>query len=116
MRRHTISFKHAIAGVITGFATQPNFRIHGLLSLIALLAGWYYQISSTEWAIIVLTISIGLAIELLNTSIEFTVDLLKQEYDLLAKFAKDTSAAAMLMYAIGSLFVAGFIFLPRIFG
>jgi undecaprenol kinase len=114
MRRHHISFKHAWDGVVTAFHTQPNFKIHLFLSLTAVLLGFLLQISPVEWAVIFFTIGSGLAIELINTAIEFTVDLLTQEYQLLAKFAKDTSAGAMLVYAFFSVIIAAVIFLPKI--
>ena len=114
MRRHHISVKHAWEGVLTGFKTQPNFRVHLAFSLIAVILGWYLEIDGTEWALILFVIAVGLAIELINTSIEFTVDLLTQQYHLLAKYAKDTAAAAMLIYAVISIFIAVIIFVPKI--
>src|SRR3990170_2993895 len=100
MRRHHISFIHAWEGLVTGFRTQPNFKVHLFFSLLALGLGKVLEISLVEWAVLLFVIASGLAIELINTAIEFTVDLLTQEYHLLAKFAKDTAAGAMLVYAV----------------
>ncbi len=113
MRTHHISFIHAIDGLRTAFRTQPNFQIHLALSSVALLLSLVFQISLNELAIILFTIAAGLAIELLNTSIEFTVDLLTSKYDILAKYAKDTAAAAMLVYAFFACAIALVIFYPR---
>jgi undecaprenol kinase len=115
VRQHHISFKHAWDGIITAFHTQPNFKVHLVLSIASLVLGILLKISLVEWAIIFFVIATGLAIELINTAIEFTVDLLTQEYNLLAKFAKDTSAGAMLIYAFFSVIIAAVIFLPKIF-
>jgi undecaprenol kinase len=114
MKKHHISFKHAWDGVVLAFKTQPNFKIHLTLSAISILLGVYLHISGPEWAVILFVIATGLAFELVNTAIEFTVDLLTQEYQLLAKFAKDTSAAAMLVYACFSIIIAAVIFIPKI--
>jgi diacylglycerol kinase len=81
--------------------------------VLVIILGFLLHISQIEWVIILLVIAIGLAIELINTAIEFTVDLLTQEYQLLAKFAKDTSAAAMLLFACFSVLIAAFIFIPK---
>lgn len=113
MKKHHISFKHAWDGMVLAVKTQPNFKIHLTLSVISVLLGIYLHISMAEWAIILFVIATGLAIELINTAIEFTVDLLTQEYQLLAKFAKDTSAAAMLVYAVFSVLIAAVIFIPK---
>lgn len=114
MRAHHISFKHALDGVWTAVKTQPNFRIHLTLSLLSVTLGIVVQISRLEWIAIAIVIAMGLAIELLNTAIEFTVDLVTSEYHVLAKYAKDTAAAAMLMYAICAVAIACFIFIPRL--
>ena len=114
MRKHHISFMHAWEGISAGFRTQPNFRIHLILSGLVVIAGFIFHISHIEWAIIIFTISTGLAVELVNTSIEYTVDLLTQQYHFLAKMAKDTAAGAMLVYALFSIVIAVIIFLPKI--
>ena len=113
MKKHHISFRHAWDGIIIGLKTQPNFKVHLTLSVLAVILGLVLHLSYLEWVIILMVISTGLAIELINTAIEFTVDLLTQEYQLLAKFAKDTSAAAMLIYACFSILIAAFIFIPK---
>ena len=115
MRRiHTISFHHALSGIFHALRTQPNFVVHLSLSLVVVLSGLFFHISNTQWLIIILTIFIGLAVELINTAIETTVDLLTDQYHILAKIAKDTASGAMLIYAIGSVIIALVIFLPKL--
>jgi diacylglycerol kinase len=114
MRKHHISFRHALEGLIVAFRTQPNFQVHLALSIFVLLLSIYFKVSNLDWLIIILTITLGLAIELLNTAIEFAVDLMTQEYKLYAKLAKDIAASAMFVYAVGSVLIAGVIFLPHI--
>lgn len=114
MKQHHISLSHALDGVAMALKTQPNFKIHIFLSVISVVAGWFLHISPTEWLFITFAIAIGLVIELINTAIEFTVDLMTQEYKLFAKLAKDIAAAAMLLYALGAVALALQIFLPKI--
>lgn len=111
---HSISFHDAWNGLIHAVKTQPNFTIHLLLSIITISAGFWLRISSLEWIIISMTIAIGLVIELVNTAIESTVDLITRRHHRLAKIAKDTAAAAMLVYSIGAVVVAVMIFVPRL--
>lgn len=113
-RIHTISFHHAFEGLVHAVKTQPNFVVHLVLSSIAITVGFLLHLTNIEWTIILFTISLGLVIELINTSIESTVDLITSQYHQLAKVAKDTSAAAMLIYAVGAVIVAVFIFLPKL--
>lgn len=114
IRKHHISFKNAISGLIWAFTTQPNFRVHILLATFAVLLGFFLRISFMEMTILSLTIVFGLGIEMVNTSIEALTDLITTEYKTQAKIAKDVSAGMMLLAALGATFVAGLIFLPKI--
>jgi diacylglycerol kinase (ATP) len=114
IHQHTISFRNAFAGLLWAFRTQPNFRVHGFLSAVALFLSWYFQIPSVEWTIIIFTIVLGIAGELINTSIESMTDLITTEWKEQAKIAKDVAAGMMLFIAFGSVFVACFIFVPYI--
>jgi diacylglycerol kinase (ATP) len=108
-----VSFKYAWAGVYYAFVTQRNFRIHTVVSILAIGMGAILKISAMEMAIIALTCAMVMVLELLNTAIESVVDLtVKQTYHELAKIAKDCAAGAVLISAIAALIVASCILLP----
>lgn len=114
IRRHRISFKNAFAGLFWAFSTQPNFKVHFALALLAILAGFYLKISFLEMTILVLTIVFGLAAEMVNTSIEAMTDLITLRWSKQAKIAKDVAAGMMLLTAIGTVLVAILILGPHI--
>lgn len=115
LRRHTISFGHALDGVVYVIRTQPNFQVHLVAALLVSLAGIMVNLSRLEWVIIVFTITIVLVAEAVNTSLESVTDLLTQEYHLEAKIVKDVSAGMVLITAITSVVIGLFIFLPHLF-
>ncbi len=111
-----VSFKYAWQGVRYAYASQRNFRIHVFVAIIAFSLGFILQVTTTEMAIITLTVAIVLVLELLNTAIESVVDLtVKQSYHELAKIAKDCAAGAVLIAALTACMVAGYILLPHVF-
>lgn len=114
IRKHTISFKHAFDGLAVAFSTQPNYRVHLFLSLLSLGGGLYFHIKSEEFLIIGVLIIVGLVIETINTAIEETCDAIDETVRPDIKIAKDTAAAAMLIFAMGSAILAAFIFVPYI--
>jgi diacylglycerol kinase (ATP) len=114
LHKHHISFKNACAGIIWAFSTQPNFKVHIFLSLLALMLGFVLKATYTEMTVLVLTIVFGLGVEMVNTSIEAMTDLITEEWRKEAKIAKDVSAGMMLLVACGAVIVASLIFLPRI--
>ncbi|OGK26388.1 hypothetical protein A2954_03675 [Candidatus Roizmanbacteria bacterium RIFCSPLOWO2_01_FULL_37_12] len=114
IKKHVFSFKNAVTGIVWTFKTQSNIKIHLFLSVFSILAGIKLEISFLEFIIIFVLIGVGLAIETLNTAIEEAIDALHKDYSEQIKIAKDASAAAMLIFAVTALFIAGLIFMPRI--
>ncbi len=114
IRKHNISFRNAFSGIKWAFTTQPNFRIHLLLTFIVIIAGILINLSAVDWVIIIFTIFWALAAEMINTAIESVCDLVTRDWRQEVKIAKDVSAGMMLTVAIGSVFVAIFIFIPKL--
>lgn len=114
IKRHTISFKNAFNGLLWAIKTQPNYRVHLLLTAVALGVGYLLQISYHEWLVILVLICLGLAIETVNTSLEATTDAIDSRWREDIKIAKDVAAAAMLIFAVGAFFIAGIIFIPKL--
>lgn len=108
------SFKYAFTGLWDLFRTQPNAQIHLTLTILAIGLAIFLRISFLEWSILALTIAAVLAAEAFNTALEYLTDLVSPEYHPLAGKTKDVAAAGVLCTAFGAMFVAIFIFLPKI--
>jgi diacylglycerol kinase (ATP) len=108
-----VSFKYAWAGIIYGFQTQRNFRIHLAVCALAISLSVFLRLEAVEIAIIAVTSGLVLTLELMNTAIESIVDLtVKQSYHELAKIAKDCAAGAVLVSALVAVLVASTLLLP----
>ncbi len=114
IQRHTISIKHALHGILWAFKTQPNYKIHFFLSIIAIVGGIYLRVSYLEFLVLLVFIILGLTIETINTAIEQTTDAIDKTWREDIKFAKDLAAGAMLIFSIGAFGVALIIFIPRL--
>ena len=108
------SFGYAFEGVAYILRTQRNARIEIAIAIAALALGAWLGISVVEWAVLVITIALVMALEWMNTSLELAVSLASPERHPSAKAAKDVAAACVLLGAIASLVVALVIFLPRL--
>ncbi len=108
------SFGYAFAGIGHGLRTQPNLRIHLVAAAGVIIAGLLLQLSTVEWAILVVTIMIVMSAELFNSAIEAAVDRVGNESHPLSKVAKDMAAGAVLIGALGAVIVGLLIFGPRL--
>ncbi|MCA1903945.1 MAG: diacylglycerol kinase family protein [Cyanobacteria bacterium KgW148] len=107
------SFRFAWAGICYTFVTQRNFRIQCTIGIIAISLSFLVHLAALKFLCVCLTIVLVLALELLNTAIEAVVDLtIGKNFHPLAKVAKDCSAGAVLVSAIGSIVVAVILLLP----
>ncbi|HOT74782.1 MAG TPA: diacylglycerol kinase family protein [Candidatus Wallbacteria bacterium] len=105
------SFKYAFRGIFTGLASGRNQKIHALAAFFAISAALYCGLSGTEYCVLALTISAVFSAELFNSAIEELCDeICKGERRPSIERIKDMSAAAVLVTAIASLFVAFFLF------
>jgi len=109
------SFRYAINGLIYCLQTTRNFRIQISFGALVIILCLLFKCSLNEYMIIISTIFSVLILELLNTSVESIVDLnVKNKFNKLAKISKDCSAASVLLASLNSIFVAVFIFFPKI--
>ncbi len=110
MKRQLRSFKNAFKGIIAAFTTESHMRFHFVAAFFVLLFAYICEISPAEWAILILTIGLVFASELINTAIEETCDLYSTEHNPLIGKIKDIAAGAVLVSAIASIGVAIFVF------
>lgn len=108
------SFTYPIKGLKYAYRNEQNLAVDVSIAIIVLVLGFVFKINPIEWAILSLTIGLVISCELLNTAIEAIVDLVTEDYHPLAKVAKDTSAAAVFVFAIVSIIVGIIIFLPKL--
>lgn len=112
--RRRRSFGFALAGIDHAWRTQPHMRLHAGLALLALTLAWALSLTPPEWAVLLAMITLVLVLELLNTAVEAAVDLASPDYHPLAKVAKDVTAGAVLVAAIGAVLIAVALFVPRL--
>ena len=109
------SYKYAFEGIITTIKEERNMFIHFLIAIIVVITGIYVRLSLNEWFICLLLFALVFSLELINTAIENTVDLVTTKKNKKAKLAKDAAAGAVLIAAIFASIIGIIIFLPKFF-
>lgn len=108
------SFKPASRGILTSFVIGRNIKVHYTIALAVVAGGLYFHVTKVEFLILLVAISQVITLEMVNTAIEKTIDLVTTEYHLYAKIAKDVAAGAVLLASIIAVIIGGVIFLPYI--
>ncbi|MEO6539738.1 MAG: diacylglycerol kinase family protein [Ferruginibacter sp.] len=108
------SFAYAWNGIRSCFVSEPNFRIHSILSIVVIILSLAFHISTYEWIGVGFCIAFVIAMEMLNTAIEKLCDVVHPDIHPGIKKVKDIAAGAVLISAIFSLITGLIIFLPKI--
>lgn len=108
------SLKNAINGIIYVIKTGRNFKIQLFFAFLAILMGLGLKISLLEFAILMITIFLVLAMECINTAIEKIVDMYTLEYNETAKIIKDIAAGSVTLMAMLSIIIGCLIFLSKL--
>ena len=108
------SFKYAFNGIKYAFLYEQNMDIHLIVTIIVIAFGIFFKISIIEWLVCLILIGLVIASELINTSLETTIDLISPKYNEKAKVAKDTAAGAVLVFASVAFICGLIIFIPKI--
>lgn len=109
------SFKYAFIGIYTSLKSERNMFIHFSIMLLVIICGIIFKINFAEWIICLILFGLVISAELINTSIETTIDLCMPDINPKAKIAKDTAAGAVLVLAIVAAIIGLMIFIPKIF-
>lgn len=112
--RYKKSLFHAIDGFSYALKYEHNMIIILICAILAIIAGFLFQISGTEWLFIILVIGLVMGTEMINTAIEAVVDLKTLETHPLAKIAKDSASTATLIFSIVSFVGALVMFIPKL--
>lgn len=103
------SFGYAFKGIASCIVKERNLRIHLCFltyMFYFLTARDFFEVSKTQFAILIAVSALVISLELVNTGIESAVDLATNGKIMpLAKLAKDAAAGAVLVSAIGAVAV-----------
>jgi undecaprenol kinase len=104
--------KYSIQGLKYCFKNESSFVIISLSACLIIILGMYFDITFMEWVLTFGSLIILMIIELINTAIEATVDMVTLEYNEYAKIAKDCGSAAEGLMGVLSGIVNLIIFIP----
>ena len=115
IKRLIKSFGHALQGLKLLFSSQRNAVIHLLLMFCAIVMGFMFPISNSEWIMIIFCSALVIAAEAFNTALEKMADAIHPDKHDGIGNAKDLAAGSVLIMAIAALIVGIIIFLPKLY-
>jgi diacylglycerol kinase (ATP) len=99
------AFRYSLAGLSAAYRNEEAFRQETWLALILIPSALFMPVGGLGKALMVGSVLLVLAIELLNSAIEAVVDRVSLEHHELAKRAKDIGSAAVFISLINVVLV-----------
>jgi diacylglycerol kinase (ATP) len=112
LRRWADSAGHAIEGILYAARTQRHLRYHLYTAAFVLILIYILGVGRTDFLITAIAVILVLLAEMINTAIEYVVDLLSPEHNESARIAKDVAAGAVLITAFGAVIIGYIILFP----
>ena len=104
----------AFKGAIKLLTTEHSVMVQFSIAILLIVAGFYFDISQTEWLFQTLAIGLVLSIEGLNTAVEKVADFIHPEFHERIGFIKDIAAGAVFFAALTAISIGLIIYLPKI--
>ena len=102
IKRLANAFTYSVAGTLAAFKHEDAFRQEVILSAILIPLAIYLGQTAIEQALMIASILLIIIVELLNSSIEATVDRISVKPHKLSKRAKDIGSAAVFFSLVNA--------------
>jgi diacylglycerol kinase (ATP) len=114
LRRLINAFGYSMEGLSAAYKNEDAFRQELRLAFILIPLAAYLGSTGMERAVMIACVFLVIIVELLNSSVEATVDRISLDHHLLAKRAKDIGSAAVLLSLINLVVVWSLVLCPAL--
>ena len=91
---------YALQGIAGAWRTEGSFRQEAVAALVLVPAAFFIPVTPVERVALAASVLFVMVVELLNSSLEATVDRISTERHPLSKHAKDAGSAAVLVAVV----------------
>ena len=102
IKRLANAFTYSVAGTLAAFKHEDAFRQEVILSVVLIPLAIYLGQTAIEQALMIASILLIIIVELLNSSVEVTVDRISVKRHKLSKRAKDIGSAAVFFSLVNA--------------
>ncbi|AVI51681.1 diacylglycerol kinase [Pukyongia salina] len=111
--KRLLGFKYATKGAWMLLKNEASIQVQLVVAIGITIAGFYYNISTTEWIAQTLAIGLVMSIEGLNTAAEEIANFVHPDFHNKIGYIKDVAAGAVFFSAIAAIIIACLIYIPK---
>lgn len=107
-------FQYALKGIGIAIREEAHMKFHLMASITVICLSFYFELSGSDWSMVLLATGLVIGAELTNSAIENMVDLMQPEYHPIAGKIKDIAAGTVLLCSLIAAAIGCIIFWPHI--
>ncbi|MBT0608009.1 diacylglycerol kinase family protein [Aequorivita echinoideorum] len=104
----------ALKGAWLLLSTEASIQVQFVIAILVTIAGFYFNISATEWMFQIFAIGLIMSIEGLNTAAEEIADFVHPDFHNKIGFIKDIAAGAVFFAAVTAVIIGCIIYIPKL--
>ena len=111
--KRLLGCKYAIVGAFQLIKNEPSIQVQTVIAIGVTIAGFVFNISTTEWMMQCFAIGLVMTAEGLNTAAEEIANFIHPEHHPKIGYIKDVAAGAVFFAAVTAVIIACLIYIPR---
>lgn len=108
------SVSYSVIGAYRLVTSEHSIIVQFCIGLAVTAAGFYFDISATEWMLQTLAIGLVMAIEGANTAVEKICDFIHPDFNPKIGFIKDIASGAVFFAAVAAIVIGAIIYYPKV--
>jgi len=104
---------YALKGAWMLLRNEASIQVQAVIAVLVTIAGFYFEISTTEWVFQIMAIGLVMSIEGLNTAAEEIANFVHPDFHSKIGYIKDVAAGAVFFSAIAAVITACIIYIPK---
>lgn len=114
LKKRLKGFVYAIKGALILIKKEQSIQAQLFITLLVIAAGFYFEITATEWMFQLLAIGLVLSVEGLNTAVEEIANFVHPDFHNKIGLIKDIAAGAVFFAAVIAVVIAMIIYVPYV--
>ncbi|GHC64588.1 diacylglycerol kinase [Ulvibacter litoralis] len=104
---------YALKGAWMLLKNEASIQVQATIAVLVTIAGWYFNISNTEWMFQVGAIGLVMSVEGINTAAEEIANFVHPDFNNKIGYIKDVAAGAVFFAAIAAITIGCIIYIPK---
>ena len=113
LRKRLKGIGFATKGAYMLLKNEASIQVQAVIAVGVTIAGFYFDLSSTEWMFQILAIGLVMSIEAMNTATEEMADFVHPDFHNKIGYIKDVAAGAVFFAAIVAIAIGCIIYIPK---